>query len=85
LNRPVEIAAEEQLVVVKLSSLRLAWKLRKRSISALLPLLRGMKREKLALRLQIGSQIDLAVLPRPALVLRLLVPQVNSIVSEDLA
>ena len=75
-GRPVDIRADGRQVVLRVSSLRSAWQLR-RSADSVLPLLRFFQNFRLTLQVQIGAGVAINVLPTPAFLLRLLVPALN--------
>ena len=77
LGRSVEIEANGREIVLRVSNLKSAWAMRRIVSSATTCVLRALRDHGLRLKLRIGTRIALELLPRPSLVMRLLVPSLR--------
>ena len=79
LGRPVQIEAQQNELVVSFDNMRSAWATRKSASVAMIPLLRALKRGRIALTLQIPGRRKIEILPRPGFAVRLLVPALRGL------
>jgi hypothetical protein len=78
-GRPVVIDADDSGVLVSFSALRTAWAARRTAYS-LVPVLRLLKRNGIALRLRLAGLVTVDLLPTPSGVVRLIVPRLSRLV-----
>jgi len=72
-GRPVVIDADERGLTVRFSSFRSAW-VASRTAFRCMPLVRGLGRLHVGVRLSINGLISLEVLPKPSGLVRMLLP-----------
>ncbi len=78
-GRPVVIEAGDAGLLVSFPALRTAWAARRTAVS-LVPVLRLLKRNGIAVRLRLAGLVSVELLPTPSGVARLIVPRLSRIV-----
>ena len=73
-GRPVELDATGRELLLRISDLRSAWRLRRSATTSLLPLVRALRKAELGLRVLIGPRFSVEILPKPSLAVRVLLP-----------
>lgn len=76
-SRPVELLAEGRQLSLRVQNLRSAWILRQTTSAATAPLMRTLRGHGIGLQLNIGRRWKIEVLPKPNIVLRMLVPSLR--------
>lgn len=75
LGRPVQIDAEGRELLLGVSSLRSAWRLRRSASANMVPILRRLRDHGFRLRIGIGDRFSLELFPKAHFALRILAPE----------